>query len=37
MIGMLQRGEIEFGGTGCFFLAERIGLVNYIPLSTPTG
>ncbi|XP_011502004.1 PREDICTED: glutamate receptor ionotropic, kainate 2-like [Ceratosolen solmsi marchali] len=37
MIGMLQRDEIDFGGTGSFLVKERIGVIQYIALSTPTG
>lgn len=37
MIGMLQRGEIDFGGTGTFLMRQRIGVIQYISLSTPTG
>ncbi|XP_016839636.1 glutamate receptor 2 isoform X1 [Nasonia vitripennis] len=36
MIGMLQRGEIDFGGTGCFLTPERMGAIQYISLPTPT-
>ncbi|KAK2576724.1 hypothetical protein KPH14_005379 [Odynerus spinipes] len=37
MTGMLQRREIDFGGTGTFFVKERIGIVKYIQLYTHTG
>lgn len=37
MTGMLQRREIDFGGTGTFFMKERIGIVKYIQLYTHTG
>ncbi|CAB0036135.1 unnamed protein product [Trichogramma brassicae] len=34
MIGQLQRGEIDFGGTGTFLVGQRIGVVQYISLTT---
>lgn len=37
MMGQLQRKEIDFGGTGIFLSQDRIGVVHYIPLTTPTG
>ncbi|KAI4486594.1 hypothetical protein M0804_005964 [Polistes exclamans] len=37
MTGMLQRREIDFGGTATFFVKERIGIVKYIQLYTHTG
>ncbi|XP_015595979.1 probable glutamate receptor isoform X3 [Cephus cinctus] len=37
MIGQLARGEIDIGGTATFFTAERIGVVQYISLYTPTS
>ncbi|XP_025995968.2 glutamate receptor ionotropic, delta-1 isoform X2 [Solenopsis invicta] len=36
MIGMLERREIDIGGTGTFFVSERIGVVQYIQLYTHT-
>ncbi|XP_053981714.1 probable glutamate receptor isoform X1 [Hylaeus volcanicus] len=36
MIGMLQRGEIDIGGTGIFFVKERIGVIDYVQLYTRT-
>lgn len=36
MIGMLQRREIDIGGTGTFLVSERIGVVQYIQLYTHT-
>ncbi|XP_076670960.1 ionotropic receptor 75a-like [Andrena cerasifolii] len=36
MIGMLQRREIDIGGTGTFFVKERIGVVDYLQLYTQT-
>ncbi|XP_011343034.1 glutamate receptor ionotropic, delta-1 isoform X2 [Ooceraea biroi] len=37
MIGMLQRGEIDIGGTATFLVPERLGVVQYIQLYTHTG
>lgn len=37
MIGMLQRKEIDLGGTGMFFVSQRIGVVDYVQLYTQTG
>ncbi|KAG7198810.1 hypothetical protein KM043_001784 [Ampulex compressa] len=37
MIGMLQRREIDLGGTGTFLVPERVGVVQYIQLYTRTG
>nr|AQN78502.1 ionotropic receptor 75u [Meteorus pulchricornis] len=37
MIGLLDRGEIDFGGTGTFLVGERIGVVDYVQLYTPVG
>ncbi|XP_039304044.1 glutamate receptor U1 isoform X2 [Solenopsis invicta] len=34
MIGMLQRREIDIGGTGMFMLTERISVLEYIQLYT---
>lgn len=36
MIGMLQRREIDIGGTGTFFVKERVGVVDYLQLYTQT-
>ncbi|XP_066595748.1 ionotropic receptor 75a-like isoform X2 [Prorops nasuta] len=36
MIGMLQRKEIDIGGTATFFVAERIEIVEYVQLYTKT-
>ncbi|CAD1476149.1 unnamed protein product [Heterotrigona itama] len=36
MTGMLQRREIDIGGTGTFFIPQRIGVVDYIQLYTRT-
>lgn len=36
MTGMLQRREIDIGGTGTFFIPQRIGVVDYIQLYTHT-
>ncbi|CAK9828789.1 Ionotropic receptor 75a [Anthophora retusa] len=36
MTGMLQRREIDIGGTGTFFIAQRIGVVDYVQLYTHT-
>jgi len=36
MIGMLQRGEIDIGGTATFFTLDRVGVVQYIQLYTHT-
>ncbi|CAK9798643.1 Ionotropic receptor 75a [Anthophora quadrimaculata] len=33
---MLQRREIDIGGTGTFFIAQRIGVVDYVQLYTHT-
>ncbi|KOX79272.1 Glutamate receptor U1 [Melipona quadrifasciata] len=32
MTGMLQRREIDIGGTGTFFIPQRIGVVDYVQL-----
>ncbi|XP_011705909.1 PREDICTED: glutamate receptor 1-like, partial [Wasmannia auropunctata] len=37
MIGMLQRREIDIGGTSAFMLAERFPIVEYIQLYTRTS
>ncbi|XP_050462010.1 uncharacterized protein LOC126856989 [Cataglyphis hispanica] len=37
MIGMLERREIDIGGTATFLVAERLGVVQYIQLYTQTG
>ncbi|KYQ54484.1 putative glutamate receptor, partial [Trachymyrmex zeteki] len=37
MIGMLERREIDIGGTATFLVPERIGVVQYIQLYTHTG
>ncbi|XP_044003996.1 glutamate receptor ionotropic, kainate 2-like, partial [Aphidius gifuensis] len=37
MIGLLDSGEIDIGGTGTFLIPERIGVVDYVQLYTPTG
>ncbi|XP_032690864.1 probable glutamate receptor [Odontomachus brunneus] len=36
MIGMLERREIDIGGTTTFFIPQRIGVVQYIQLYTRT-
>lgn len=36
MIGMLQRREIDIGGTGSLMLTDRIPIVKYIQLYTRT-
>ncbi|XP_028050022.1 probable glutamate receptor [Monomorium pharaonis] len=36
MIGMLERQEIDIGGTATFLVPERIGVVQYIQLYTHT-
>ncbi|KAL6448314.1 hypothetical protein ACFW04_000338 [Cataglyphis niger] len=36
MIGMLERQEIDIGGTASFLVRERIGVVQYIQLYTHT-
>lgn len=36
MTGMLQRGEIDLGGTGTFFVKERVGVLDYVQLYTRT-
>ncbi|KAJ8676245.1 hypothetical protein QAD02_012031 [Eretmocerus hayati] len=36
MIGMLDRGEIDIGGTSTFILKDRISVVRYIALTTPS-
>nr|WGC55101.1 ionotropic receptor 9 [Psyttalia incisi] len=37
MIGLLDRGEINVGGTATFMISQRIGVVDYVQLYTPTG
>ncbi|KYN07283.1 Glutamate receptor U1 [Cyphomyrmex costatus] len=37
MIGMLERREIDIGGTATFLVPERIGVVQYIQLYTHTS
>ncbi|XP_050465990.1 glutamate receptor ionotropic, kainate 5-like isoform X2 [Cataglyphis hispanica] len=37
MIGMLERREIDIGGTATFLVSERLGVVQYIQLYTHTG
>ncbi|XP_046427591.1 uncharacterized protein LOC124183304 isoform X3 [Neodiprion fabricii] len=37
MIGMLDRKEIDLGGTALFFTKERIDVIQYISLYTPTS
>ncbi|XP_063975807.1 uncharacterized protein LOC135161814 [Diachasmimorpha longicaudata] len=37
MIGLLDRGEINIGGTATFMISQRIGVVDYVQLYTPTG
>ncbi|XP_043514657.1 glutamate receptor 1-like [Frieseomelitta varia] len=37
MTGMLQRREIDIGGTATFFIPQRIGVVDYIQLYTRTN
>lgn len=36
MVGMLQRREIDIGGTSLFILTDRISIVEYIQLYTRT-
>ncbi|XP_018396323.1 PREDICTED: probable glutamate receptor [Cyphomyrmex costatus] len=36
MFGMLQRREIDIGGTATFFVPERVGVVQFIQLYTHT-
>ncbi|XP_020292971.1 probable glutamate receptor [Pseudomyrmex gracilis] len=36
MIGMLERREIDIGGTATFLVSERIGVVQYVQLYTET-
>lgn len=36
MIGMLERREVDIGGTTTFFIPQRIGVVQYIQLYTRT-
>ncbi|CAH2018588.1 unnamed protein product [Acanthoscelides obtectus] len=36
MLGDLQNGTSEFGGTQCFYTPDRIDYVDYIPAWTPT-
>ncbi|KAM0733244.1 putative glutamate receptor [Formica fusca] len=37
MIGMLERRDIDIGGTATFLVSERLGVVQYIQLYTQTG
>ncbi|KAG5312766.1 GLRK protein, partial [Acromyrmex insinuator] len=37
MIGMLERREIDIGGTATFLVPERIGVVQYVQLYTHTS
>ncbi|CAL1685007.1 unnamed protein product [Lasius platythorax] len=37
MIGMLERREIDIGGTATFLVSERLGVVQYIQLYTQTS
>ncbi|XP_070154746.1 probable glutamate receptor isoform X1 [Polyergus mexicanus] len=37
MIGMLERRDIDIGGTATFLVPERLGVVQYIQLYTQTG
>jgi len=37
MIGMLERREIDIGGTATFLVSERLSVVQYIQLYTKTG
>nr|QNL15110.1 ionotropic receptor 75u [Aulacocentrum confusum] len=37
MIGLLDRGEIDIGGTATFLISSRIGVVDYVQLYTPVG
>ncbi|CAL7941618.1 unnamed protein product [Xylocopa violacea] len=37
MIGMLDRREIDIGGTATFFISQRIGVVDYVQLYTRTS
>ncbi|GLH02292.1 Ionotropic receptor 75a [Gryllus bimaculatus] len=37
MVGYLQRGQAEIGGTGLFFTTDRIPVIDYIAMTTPTG
>ncbi|XP_034946506.1 glutamate receptor U1-like [Chelonus insularis] len=35
MIGLLDRGQIDFGGTATFLIPQRLGVIDYIQLYTP--
>ncbi|KAG8034284.1 hypothetical protein G9C98_001368 [Cotesia typhae] len=37
MIGLLDRNEIDFGGTATFLIKQRIGVIEYLHLYTPVG
>lgn len=37
MIDLLNRREVDIGGTATFLTTERIGVVDYVQLYTPTG
>lgn len=37
MIGLLDRGEIDIGGTATFPTKDRIGVVDYVQLYSPVG
>ena len=37
MIGMLQRHEIDIGGTPMYMMTNRIHILEYIPLYTRSG
>ncbi|XP_043270441.1 glutamate receptor ionotropic, kainate 5-like [Venturia canescens] len=37
MIGMLKNREVDIGGSTTFLTADRIGVISYIQLYTPTG
>lgn len=37
MIGQLLKKEADIGGTSMFFMSERVPLVDYISMTTPTS
>lgn len=36
MVGMLQRREVDLGGTAMFLVKQRIGIIDYVQLYTHT-
>ena len=36
LTGMLQRREIDIGGTGTYLIQQRIGVIDYVQLYTRT-